>query len=251
MPGARYQRFAKGGIGGGDGHDYFAILPPVPQLIEAIQYLDDARTKFLRGPDKVEGKVQATAVDYVIKEVTDKVKLAGKTASIETTALIRDLIEKSKKRPDRPSGGGLRLKDAVVCRALPTVIPGGGVGVGDIAVLQAVVGKDRQPFWLTQEFGSSHLLGHEVFGFFESPGRAYPNPAEFRTHAIFNPSAKGRRMTVNRPIPERAFMREGSELGDQLRMKLLGDAVRQGTRELLAIADGTSARLAPLRRVVR
>lgn len=243
--------YDKGGLGGGDGHDYFAILPPVPALIDAIKTLDLARTESLKNPDRIEGRVRATAIDYVIKEVGDKVKLAGKQAAIDTTVIIRGQVDRTQKRPDGRSRQGSRLRNAIVCRALPTVIPGGGVGVGDIAVLDTVVGRDGTPFWFTQEFGSHHLVGHEVYGRFRNPGVAYPNPQEFRVHSIFTPEKSGKKMTIRRPIPERAFLREGAELGDQLRMKLLGDAVQQAINELRSILDGSSARLAPLRRVVR
>lgn len=243
--------YDKAGIGGGDGHDYFTILPPVPQLIEGIKFLDLARTETLKNPDRVEGKVRATAIDYVIKEVGDKVKLAGKQAATDAAVIIRAGVDRSQKRPDGPRRQGRRLRDAITCRALPNVIPGGGVGIGDIAILDTVVGADGTPFWFTQEFGSSHLVGHEVYGRFRQPGIAAPNPQEFRVHAIFTPEKSGKRMIVKRPIPERAFLREGAETADTLRMKLLGDAVEQAIRELKSILDGSSPRLASLRLVVR
>lgn len=241
------------GVGGGDGHDYFAILPPVPELIEAIKTLDSARTECLKLPDKTEGRVRATAIDYVIKEVGDKVKVAGRLSAIETQALIQERVEATQKRPDRLRGRpGLRLRDAIRCRPLPTVIPGGGVGIGDMVLLEQVMDVNGQSFWRTQEFGSSHLVGKTLYGLFEQPGRARPNPTQFRTHAIFTPGGKNSgKMTINRPIPERAFLREGAEAGDVVRMKLLGDAVQNGIVELKAILDGSSARLAPLRQVVR
>jgi hypothetical protein len=243
--------YDKEGLGGGDGHDYFAILPPVPQLIDAIKTLDLARAEALRNPNRIEGRVRATAIDYVIKEVGDKVKFAGKQAAVDTAILIRSKVDRTQKRPDGPARQGTRLRNAIVCRSLPTVVPGGGVGVGDIAVLNTVKGADGTPFWFTQEFGSRHLIGHEVYGRFRNPGAAYPNPQEFRVHSIFTPEKSGKRMTIRRPIPERAFLREGAEAGDALRMKLLGDAVVGAIGELRAILDGSSARLAPLRQVVR
>jgi hypothetical protein len=247
--------FPVGGVGGGDGNDYFTILAPVPMLIEAFLLLEQARKEALKHPDPIEGRVRAAAISFVITEVGDKVKLAGIMSAKEAEVIIRDRVAKTQRRPDtvRQPGQGARkrrLIDAIRCRPLPTVIPGGGVGIGDISVLDQVVGADGTPYWAVQEFGSSHLVGKRLYGFFRTPGKAAADPSQFRTHAVFSPE-KGPPMTVNRPIPERAFLREGAALAEVFRQKALGDAVAAGTRELQAIIRGTSKQLAPLRRVIR
>lgn len=246
--------FPVGGVGGGDGNDYFTILAPVPMLIEAFLFLEQARKEALKHPDPIEGRVRAAAISFVITEVGDKVKLAGVLTAKEAEAIIKERVRKTQKRPDtlrRPGQARKRrLVDAIRCRPLPTVIPGGGVGIGDISVLNEVVGVDGTPYWGVQEFGSSHLVGKRLYGFFRTPGKVAADPSQFRTHAIFSPES-GPPMTVNRPIPERAFLREGAAIAEVFRQKALGDAVAAGTRELQAITKGTSRQLAPLRRVIR
>jgi hypothetical protein len=248
--------FPVGGVGGGDGNDYFTILAPVPMLIDAFLLLEQARKEALKHPNPTEGRVRAAAISFVITEVGDKVKLAGVLTAKEAEVIIKNRVKQTQKRPDtirRPGQGARkrRLVDAIRCRPLPTVIPGGGVGVGDISVLNEVVGADGTPYWGTQEFGSSHLVGKRLYGWFRQPGKQAANPSEFRTHAIFSPEQNGPPMTVKRPIPERAFLREGAAIAEVFRQKALGDAVQAGTRELQAIVGGTSKHLAPLRRVIR
>lgn len=236
-------------VGGGDGRDYFAVLPPEPLLIDGLALLEQARKEALRNPDPVEGRAQAAAISLVISQVgTDIEAAAIATAALAETSIIARL-KATQRRPD-PPGVKKRIQDAIRCRPLKTVVPGGGVGIGDIATLDAVKGRDGRPYWLAQEFGSKHLLGRTLYGYFQ-PGKAAPDPEERGVHPIFETQQGGKKMTIRRPIRERAYLREGAAIAEEVRQKELGAAAQGGVVECRAILSGVSESLERLRRIVR
>lgn len=238
-------------VGGGDGSDYFVVLPPEPLLIDAFLMLEQARVEALKNPDKVEGRAQAAAISLVIAKAGSDIEAAAVLTAKEAEAMIRAKINQTQKRPDPPGKSlGRRLKDSIVCRALPSVIPGGGVGVGDLSVLNEVADAQGRAYWRAQEFGSSHLVGRTLTGFFE-PGQSLPDAGQFRKHPIFKVGPEGGEMEIRNPIPEKAFLRDGSALAEAFRQKALGGAVTSGTSELRKITAGVSANLPALRRIVR
>lgn len=237
-------------VGGGDGSDYFVVLPPEPLLIDAFLTLEKARVEALKNPDRVEGRAQAAAISLVIAQVGSDVEAAAILTAKEAEAMIRSRIHATQKRPDPPGkSAAKRLKSAIVARALPTVLPGGGVGVGDISTLNEVADAQGRAYWRAQEFGSSHLVGRTLPGFFQ-PGNSPAGAAPSRTHPIFEVTS-GPPMTIQNPIPERAFLREGAALAEAFRQRMLGGAVVGGIGELRKIAAGASANLPALRRIVR
>lgn len=237
-------------VGGGDGNDYFVVLPPEPLLIDAFLTLEKARVEALKNPDKVEGRAQAAAISLVIAQVGSDVEAAAVLTSKQAEDMIRAQVSRTQKRPDPPGKSlGKRLKSAIVCRALPSVLPGGGVGIGDISTLNEVADAQGRAFWRAQEFGSSHLVGRTLPGFFQ-PGNSPAGAAPSRTHPIFEVTS-GPPMTIHNPIPERAFLREGAVLAESFRQQALGNAVSTGIGELRKITTGAAANLDVLRRIVR
>lgn len=238
-------------LGGGDGRDYFTILPPEPLLIDAFLTLEKARTEALKNPNRAEGRAQAAAISLVLSKVGSDVEKAAVITAQQAEAMIVGRINATQVRPDAPGRShAVRLRDAITCRPLPTVIPGGGVGIGDIGDLNQVADAQGRAFWRAQEFGSSHLVGRTLPGFFQ-PGQSPAGAAPSRTHPIFEVTGEGAPMTIRNPIPERAFLREGAALAEAYRQRALGNAVSSGIGELRAIRAGVSERLAAVRRVVR
>lgn len=237
-------------VGGGDGSDYFVVLPPEPLLIDAFLTLEKARLEALKNPDKMEGRAQAAAISLVISQVGSDVQAAAVLTAKQAEEMIRERIARTQKRPDPPGKSvAKRLKSAIVCRALPSVIPGGGIGVGDISTLNQVADAQGRAYWRAQEFGSSHLVGRTLPGFFQ-PGDSPAGAAPSRTHPIFQVTS-GPPMTITNPIPERAFLREGAVMAEVFRQRALGSAVGAGIGELRRITAGASANLPALRRIVR
>lgn len=238
-------------VGGGDGSDYFVVLPPEPLLINAFLTLERARLEALKNPDKVEGRAQAAAISLVISQAGADVQAAAILTAKQAEDMIRRRINATKVRPDPPGrSAGRRLKDAIVCRALPSVIPGGGVGIGDISTLNEVADAQGRAYWRAQEFGSTHLVGR-IFPMLFQPGNAAPDTSQFRKHPILEVGPEGHLAEIRKPIPERAFLRGGAVAVEAFRQRALGSAVSAGTGELRRIAAGASANLPALRRIVR
>lgn len=238
-------------VGGGDGNDYFVVLPPEPLLIDAFLTLEKARVEALKNPNRVEGRAQAAAISLVISKVGADVHAASLLTAQQASALIEHRVNATQKRPDPPGATfRRRLRDSIVCRALPSVIPGGGVGIGDIDTLNQAADEQGRAYWRAQEFGSSHLVGRTLPGFFQ-PGDSPAGAAPSRTHPLFEVTGSGAPMTITNPIPERAFLREGAVLAEVFRQRALGGAVSSGIGELRRIAAGASANLPALRRIVR
>lgn len=235
-------------VGGGDGHSYFTILPPEPLLIDAINTLEQTRLDALRNPNRAEGEAQASVISSIIVDASRRIEAAAVKTAAEATVLIEGRIDATQVRPD-PISGGRRMRDGVVCRPLATIVPGGGVGIADISALDSAASDDQgRAYWRSQEWGSFHLVGQTFFGFFQ-PGSAPPNPTEFRHHPIFSQSKSGKKMTIQNPIPERAFLREGAALAEFFRQAELGNAVSRGISELQLVIAGTHPKLAAARRL--
>lgn len=237
-------------IVGTHGGTFFAILPPEQHLLNAYRMLLDARQVALRNFPGGEGRARALAIDVVLREVQARVDIAAAETAVEADKAIVHRIKKTQVRPDPPGAGGRRrLQDAIVSRPLATNVSGGGVGIGDIDVLDQVADANGQAYWRAQEFGSSHLVGHRVRGFFQ-PGRSPAQGGQFRVHATFEPDSEGPEMLITRPITERAFLREGAAAAEVFRQKALGKAVTPALADLRLIQSGNHPRIRAARKYV-
>jgi hypothetical protein len=233
-------------VGGGDGSDYFAVLPPEPALLNAYRLLIEAQAQALRVPGG-EGKARALAIDVTIRDTQVAIdRVAAQTAALADQEIKQRIIA-TQVRPDAGAAGRPRLRDAIVCRPL-TIPGGGGVGIGDLSELDRVADASGQAFWRAQEFGSTHNVGREVKGLFQ-PGNSRPSASEFRNHPVFTPG-RGPKMIIQRPIPERAFLREGAATVEAIRQRRMGDACVAGIAELRLIQSGNHPRLKAARRFV-
>jgi hypothetical protein len=230
-------------IVGARGGTYFAILPPEKHLLNAYRLLLDARQVALRNFPGGEGRARALAIDIVLREVQARVDIAAAETAAEADKAIVRKIKKTQVRPDPPAAkGGRRLQDGIQSRPLITSVSGGGVGIGDIDVLDQVADEQGRAYWRAQEFGSTHLVGKVVRGFFQ-PGRSEPQGGQFRTHPVFEVDPEGREMLITRPISERAFLREGAAAAEIFRQKALGRAVTPALAELRLIQSGNHPRI--------
>jgi hypothetical protein len=220
-------------------------------LIDAFLVLERARLEALKHPDRAEGRARAGALSLLISQVGQQVETAAILTAKEAETMIEAHINSTQKRPDPPGKSvGRRLRDAITCRPLKTVLPGGGVGIGDLSVLNQVADAQGRAYWRAQEFGSSHLVGRVLPGFFQ-PGASLPDASQSRKHPVFEVTGEGGLMEIRNPIPERAFLRTGAVEAEVFRQRALGGAVSSGIRELRAITAGASANLPALRRIVR
>lgn len=189
-----------------DGNEYFTVLGPSINLVFAVRDLRRAQSNYLRMPGG-RGRDQAAAMEVIIRELETAVHRSGVATAEFAEERAKSLLERRIVRPSTP--GPDHLKDSIVAR--PIVMRGlpgswGAVGIGDISLL------DRHEYWKAQEFGSTHLVGEELRGFFFNPGGPHrPNPAQFREHAVFGSTGeKGPPMRVENPIQGKAFLTEAT-----------------------------------------
>lgn len=238
-------------IVGAHGGTYFAILPPETHLLNAYRILLDARRVAIRNFPGPEGRARALAIDVVLREVQTRVNVAATETAAEADKAIVALIKKTQVRPDPPGRSAhTRLQEAIESRPLATNVAGGGVGIADISILDQVADASGQAYWRAQEFGSSHLVGKKVKGFFQ-PGRSAAGAAPFRTHPLFEVTSEGPQMLISRPIPERAFLREGAAAAEVFRQKALGRSVSPALAELRLIQSGNHPRIKAARKYLR
>lgn len=233
------------------GTDWFTILPPEVGLLRGYSFLLDARQEALRIPGP-EGRARALAIDLVLKEVQTAVDAAAAATAVEAQKLVVGFIKATQVRPDPPGKApGRRLQENIVCRPLKFSAPGGAVGIGEISALDRVADAQGRAYWRAQEFGSSHLVGRMLIGAFE-PGGAAPSSADFRKHPLFVVRQnEGYGTVIQRPIPERAFLREGAVAAEAFRQRALGRAVSPAIPELRLIQSGNHPKLKATRAFVR
>lgn len=234
---------------GPDGRRYFKLLGVSPHLLRMYELLIQASDLAALRPTRA-GKAQALEIDRMILQVKNEVDAAAKQTALEGDALIRKAIERTRVRP--PTMGlkndHTSLLGAVHSRPVRSILPGGGaVGLADIEELDVGTNRPsrsggasgRSSYWRAQEWGSDHLVGHVVYGIFQ-PGEAAPSPGASRTHAIFEARGRGegprKKMTIQNPIEERAFLREGGWQAYELRRALHKDTEARAISKMQTIA---------------
>lgn len=164
-------------------------------------------------------KAMAFAVRRNLLELLEKLKSIAARTAVDAQSEIKDAELSSRVRPV-PTGDDVSLQD-FLGRSNPLPEVEGSVGVNDEALLDANVS-----WWWTQEEGYAGHVGREVKGYFYAQGytaASAPNPSEFRQHPLFAAGSsrgggprggKGRRMTIQRPIDERRFVRDGAKAAE-------------------------------------
>ncbi len=202
-----------------DGRQYFKLLGVPPHLIRMYDLLLTARQLAVIRPDP-SGRSQARQIDQLILSVKERVDSDARATALEADRLIRARIEATRVRPPTlgVKNSQTSLLSGVESRPIPSILPGGGaVGIADIsllirATLRPSAGSSVPYYWRAQEFGSEHNVGRVIVGVFQ-PGDAAPDAGQFRAHPAFETRGPGSTrypMRIRRPIPERAFLREGA-----------------------------------------
>lgn len=198
-----------------DGERYFKILGTPSALIATYEYLLEAAELAAKVPGF---QAQGIQIDLLLRQMEDEVRTTARSTAVRSMALIRQRIEATRVRPKR---GDQKLTSSILSKTVPGPIgpAGGSVGIGSIDELNVGTlrpsSNSRVPFfWRAQEFGSDHLVGHEVIGVFQ-PGEAAPEgPGPNRTHPFFAARGKGQgrryKMIIRNPIEERGYLREGA-----------------------------------------
>jgi hypothetical protein len=203
-----------------DGRQYFKLLGVPTHLIRMYELLLRASELATVRPD-LTGKLQAQEIDALILATKNRVDNDARATALEADRMIRSRIEASRVRPPTlgVKNSQTSLMGGVESRPVPSVLPGGGaVGIADVqalirATLRPSANSSTPYYWRAQEFGSDHNVGRVIMGVFQ-PGAAAPDARQRRVHPVFEVRGKGAGdrypMKIRRPIPERAFLREGA-----------------------------------------
>lgn len=219
---------------GPDGRTYFDILGPPVGLVTGwamvVKAIDNYRRAAVRARTpriRLLNEGRAVRLEKaLLKAKRDLDLLAVRCADLADRRIVQN-IKASQLRPDT-THHRVHLKDVIESRPLPLPfsVPTAAVGIADIDKLK------KRVYWEAQEFGSTHNVGRELRGFFQ-PGSSPAQQSEFRNHPAFRPTKGGPRMLIQRPIPERAFLRRGVEAVGRYRQRELiriqNDLIREMT----------------------
>lgn len=235
-----------------DGHVYFdALTAPVAlapiyvglaTLItrcraEAARHTDPAYRAFYTG--------WATRFDATAKLLRTQLAAIGVQTAAVADQSIKRHIKSTQVRPNTSKAD--HLGDQIVSRHIAQRVEGGAVGVADVRVLDKAQ-QGGGTYWEAQEFGTDAHVGRQVRGFF-MPGRSRPDQGSFRVHPEFQ-AGRGPRMTINRPIRERGFLRRGVEDAGNFRARRyasLDARVRAEIDKFIIAAGGLSPPRTPPR----
>lgn len=150
---------------------------------------------------------QVTLVRRAILDFERDLESMSRRFAGRADTLVKETLDARRVRPERTEDP-IRLKDHIVSDPLSLGGLHAGVGVARIEELAKV------PWWRTQESGSHHLVGTQLYGYFYGADRSRgsrraPNPDERRQHPIFQ-TGKGRRLIIRNPIPAKFYLRDGS-----------------------------------------
>ena len=206
-------------LGGGSYEDaedagFFAVLPSPPALAGGLTLLGEAAAIARQLP---KGLDQSAVIEAIIGQVErGATEAAVATAKVSEEQII-ERIHQTRVRPISGTEDRKRLEDGIRSEVLTL----GAVGVASIEALDSVVGTDGKPFWRAQEYGSSHNVGRVVIGLFQ-PGNSLPDQQLFRQHGAFVPGPGGA-MHIQRPIPARHFLRDGTAAAALFRERQFGE----------------------------
>lgn len=188
---------------------YFKILPGIQGLntLWADALRMRARLIALQ-PKHPAATRKRQLLDLHLANMRDEIRAGELFVAQKCDEYVRARIKDTQRRPDR-SG---RMYRGIESRPIPyPLVPAFSVGLVDISILdKATTERSGKPYWRTQEYGYTGHKGRTVRGFF-MPGMVRPSASQFRVHPIFRTGTGfGARMTIDRPIEERAFLRSGT-----------------------------------------
>ena len=224
-----------------DGNTYFTVLGPSINLVRSLRNLIEAQRIYATMP-RGQGRDQAAAIGVIIRELELAVHRSGVATAQFAQDRARTILERRIIRPQTPKPDHLR--DAIVARAIAfRGQPGswGAVGIGDITLLDAF------PYWKAQEFGSTHLVGAKIRGFFFEPGGpTAPGGAPNRSQAIFRPG-KGPTMHIQNPIVGKRFLTEASFDALEFRFRIWRGVEKAAVAQTRSVRVATAGDLAGAR----
>lgn len=188
---------------------FFRRLFPIPSDIVAIhrdfvQVIENFERAAVKG-DLTATRQARLCISAYADFMSDLEKIAERTVLLADEVITSKYDSSRVGRPHTP--GPQHLRDALpTSQKIDTGLPTGSVGIVDLDSLEKYV------YWKAQEFGSDHNVGREVMGLFSVPGTAFPDPNQFRTHALFTPTGRGRIAHIQNPIPEGRFIRDGLDI---------------------------------------
>lgn len=202
--------------GAPDGQTYFKVLNPYLALAQTYRHAHAARARYLK-INHPEARAKARLVGLLIQELAREVRL-GEIATAQ--AADKSIVARIRATQVRPDGKGI-LARSIESRPIATrPYPTAAVGVADLTRLDNASDDRGRRYWAAQEFGSRHLVGKRIYGYFQ-PGNSAPSPDQFRVHPVFEARRGGKRMTIQRPISERAFLRQGAADAEQFRYRTM------------------------------
>lgn len=156
---------------------------------------------------------RATAVRLAYDEyLVDLEAVAQRIAGVAHTEIVQ-AERASRVRADTGGAGGPRMEDHLGYSDAITELPG-SVAVNRLSELD----DNGVSWWWTNEFGYSGHIGREIHGWFYDSGfgsRSRPDPGQSGDHPLFVPAKSGGKGTIQNPIPERGFTREGARIAER------------------------------------
>lgn len=203
-----------------DGNTYFKVLRPYLGLAESYEHALAVKRRY-EGIPHPEARLKSKMVARLVTELNREVAAGEIAVAGAAQRAVTARIQATRKRPQ----GRNQLVNSIECRPIGTFpFHTGAVGVADLDALNKAADTQGRPYWAAQEFGSSHLVewfqSHTVYGHFQ-PGNAAPSQDQFRVHPYFQLNGEGHPLHVNRPIPEKAFLRGGAADAEQFRYRTM------------------------------
>lgn len=179
-------------------NDIIAIHREFVELAESLNRLAS------RGNRNASRQVRIVISSYE-DFLADLEKIAERTVLLANEVVVSKYDSSRTGRPH--TSGPHHLRDALpTSEKIDTGLPTGAIGYINMNDL------DKFVYWKAQEYGSDHMVGREIVGRFFQPGVSDPDPSEFRQHALFAPTGKGKVAHFQNPIPEGRFIRDGLDL---------------------------------------
>lgn len=213
------------------GQVYFKVLPGIRGLatawVEALRLYNELRTV----PHPAAPEKRALLARH-LAQMEERIRAGEIVVAEATDKFVRDRIAGTQVRPDNPKGP--QMVNGIQSRPIPYPdLPAFSVGQVDISVLdKAATGVSGKPYWATQEFGYTGHVGRKLRGSFMG---TRPDPGQFRVHPVFTTGAPYYKMTIQRPIEERAFLRSGVMQGALLRQRMWKQIEAEALREVTRI----------------